>query len=99
MPKITATSPQITAEKRRQVTDQVELPRVYMAWIMPSIFQPGDADADLLAQILGGGKSSRLYKNARLREADRAGRLRPEADPAARIRFRTTGHGETRGEA
>jgi zinc protease len=62
VPKITATTPPITAEKRIKVTDQVELPRVYMGWIMPSIFQPGDAETDLLAQILGGGKSSRLYK-------------------------------------
>ena len=62
VPKITATTPPITAEKRVRVTDQVELPRVYMGWITPSIFQPGDAESDLLAQILGGGKSSRLYK-------------------------------------
>src|SRR6201981_1611412 len=62
VPKITAVPPQITSEKRSRITDQVELPRVYMGWIMPSIFQPGDAEADLLAQILGGGKSSRLYK-------------------------------------
>jgi len=62
VPKITATTPPITAEKRVKVTDQVELPRVYMGWITPPIFQPGDAESDLLAQILGGGKSSRLYK-------------------------------------
>jgi zinc protease len=62
LPKITAVPPQITAEKRSQVTDQVELPRIYMGWITPSIFQPGDAESDLLAQILGGGKSSRLFK-------------------------------------
>ena len=62
VPKITATTPPITTEKRIKVTDQVELPRVYMGWITPPIFQPGDAESDLLAQILGGGKSSRLYK-------------------------------------
>ena len=62
VPKITATTPPITAEKRAQVTDRVELPRIYLGWIMPSIYQPGDAESDLLAQILGGGKSSRLYK-------------------------------------
>jgi zinc protease len=62
VPKITAITPPITAERRRKVTDQVELPRIYMGWITPSIYQPGDAEADLLAQILGGGKSSRLYK-------------------------------------
>ena len=46
----------------RVVTDRVELPRVYMAWITPPIYKPGDADADIAATILGGGKSSRLYK-------------------------------------
>ena len=62
VPKITATTPPIASERRAKVTDQVELPRVYMGWITPPIFQPGDAETDLLAQILGGGKSSRLYK-------------------------------------
>jgi zinc protease len=62
VPKITATTPPITAEKRMTVTDTVQLPRVYMAWLTPSIFKPGDAEADIAASILGGGKSSRLYK-------------------------------------
>ena len=62
VPKITATTPPIAAEKRLTVTDTVQLPRVYMAWLTPAIFKPGDAEADLAANILGGGKSSRLYK-------------------------------------
>jgi zinc protease len=62
VPKIDATTPPITAEKRSVVTDQVELPRVYMAWVTDPIFKPGDAEADLVAKILGGGKASRLYK-------------------------------------
>jgi zinc protease len=62
VPKLDATTPLISAEKRAVVTDQVELPRVYMDWITDPIYKPGDADADLLAMILGGGKSSRLYK-------------------------------------
>ena len=62
VPKITATTPPITAEKRITITDTVQLPRVYMSWLTPAIFTPGDADADLAAAILGGGKSSRLYK-------------------------------------
>ena len=41
---------------------RVKLPRVYIAWLTPAIYKPGDADADLAAEILGGGKSSRLYK-------------------------------------
>ncbi len=62
VPTITAKTPPITSEKRLTVTDTVQLPRVYMAWLTPAIFKPGDADADLAADILGGGKSSRLYK-------------------------------------
>jgi zinc protease len=58
----TATTPPITAERRAIVTDQVELSRVYLAWITDPIYQPGDAEADLIAQILGGGRSGRLYK-------------------------------------
>ena len=52
----------ITSERRAVVTDQVELPRVYMGWIAPPIYKPGDAESNLIAQLLGGGKSSRLYK-------------------------------------
>jgi zinc protease len=62
VPKITAVTPPITAERRAVIHDQVELPRVYMAWLTSPIFKPGDADADLASDILGGGKSSRLYK-------------------------------------
>ena len=63
VPKIRATTPPITSERRVVVQDQVELPRVYMGWLTPPIYKPGDADAVLAAQILAGDKSSRLYKS------------------------------------
>lgn len=62
IPKIEANTPPITSQRRATITDQVELPRLYMAWLTPAIFKPGDAEADLIAHILGKGKSSRLYK-------------------------------------
>jgi zinc protease len=62
VPPIKADTPKITAERRRVVKDRVELPRVYVAWITSPIFKPGDADAQIAASILGGGKSSRLFK-------------------------------------
>ena len=62
VPKIAVQTPPITAERRLVVKDRVELPRVYMAWITSPIFKDGDADADLAAIVLGGGRSSRLYK-------------------------------------
>jgi zinc protease len=62
VPPITVTTPPIERERRQVVPDKVELPRVYEAWITSPIFKPGDADADVAATILGGGRSSRLYK-------------------------------------
>src|SRR5260370_426442 len=62
VPKIQARTPPIAAQRRIVVQDNVQLPRVYMGWLTSPIFKPGDAEADLTAAILGGGKSSRLYK-------------------------------------
>jgi zinc protease len=62
VPKIKAHTPPISSERRATVQDNVQFPRVYMAWLTSPIFKPGDAEADLAANILGGGKSSRLYK-------------------------------------
>jgi zinc protease len=55
-------SPPLTASLRLFIEDRVELPRLYLAWHSPALFAEGDADFDLLAEILGGGKTSRLYK-------------------------------------
>lgn len=52
----------LTAEKRVVHEDRVELPRLYMAWNTPAEFTPGDAELDLLASVLAGSKTSRLYK-------------------------------------
>jgi zinc protease len=62
VPPITATTPKITSERRQTVQVRAQLPRVTMAWITPAIYKPGDADAGVAAQVLGGGRSSRLYK-------------------------------------
>src|SRR5687767_2672888 len=62
VPPIAAETPKITAERRRVVPARVQLPRVSIAWLTPPAFKPGDADAEIIADILGGGRSSRLYK-------------------------------------
>ncbi len=61
-PAVKVAQPRITAERRVEVTDRVELPRVYLAWHSPAVLKPGDAELDLASHILAGGKSSRLYK-------------------------------------
>ena len=63
VPPIEATTPPITKERRAKVTDEVELPRVFMGWLTSPAFKPGDAEAGITADILGGGKASRLYKS------------------------------------
>jgi len=62
VPAINVQTPKITIERRKIVPDRVELPRVYMAWLTPSVFKPGDAEAVIAGDILGGGRASRLYQ-------------------------------------
>ncbi|MFN3199227.1 MAG: M16 family metallopeptidase [Bradymonadia bacterium] len=45
-----------------RTTDQVKLPRVYLAWVTPALYAQGDAEMDVLASVLSDGKTSRLYK-------------------------------------
>ena len=52
----------LAREYRLKIEDRVELPRVYMAWHSPSMFGDGDAEMDLLADLLANGKTSRLYR-------------------------------------
>jgi zinc protease len=52
----------LTGVKKERMTDKVQLPRLYLAWITPAEYRPGDAELDLVADVLAGGKNSRLYK-------------------------------------
>ncbi len=47
---------------RTTMFDQVEQPRVSVMYHSPAQFAEGDAEMDLVASMLAGGKSSRLYK-------------------------------------
>jgi zinc protease len=61
-PSIVHADASVAREVRLVVEDRVELPRVYMAWHSPAMFAEGDAEADLLADLLANGKTSRLYR-------------------------------------
>jgi zinc protease len=52
----------VPREIRLVLEDRVELPRIYMAWHSPAMFADGDAETDLLADLLANGKTSRLYR-------------------------------------
>jgi zinc protease len=62
VPQVKVVTPPITAERRAVIRDRVDLERVTFAWLTPPVYTPGDAELDIAAQVLGGGKSSRLYK-------------------------------------
>ena len=71
---ISATSPPASApapvraaasldgERRLVLEDRVELPRLYIGWHTPAMFEPGDAELDLVADLLANGKTARLYQ-------------------------------------
>lgn len=62
VPPLAPPAAELTEEKRLFTEDKVSLPRLYMAWLTPAVFHPGDAELDLLANVLAGGKNSRLYR-------------------------------------
>ena len=47
--------------RRFALEDRVELPRLYLSWPSPALFMPGDAEMDLIADVAGNGRTSRLY--------------------------------------
>jgi zinc protease len=54
--------PRLTESKEIVMQDRVALPRLYLVWPSMPAYDKDEAATDVLANILGGGKSSRLYK-------------------------------------
>ena len=52
----------LTGVQKKTLTDKVTLPRLYLAWLTPRFYAPGDAALDITSSVLAGGKNSRLYK-------------------------------------
>jgi zinc protease len=52
----------LSGEDRVVLEDRVQLPRLYMCWLSPAIYAPGDAELDIAADALARGKNSRLYR-------------------------------------
>jgi len=57
-----APAARLTGVTRKTLKDRVGLPRLYLAWLTPRHFAPGDAALDIVSAVLSGGKNSRLYK-------------------------------------
>ena len=62
VPAIALPPAQLTEVTRQTLTDQVRLPRLYLGWLTPRTYAPGDAALDVVSSVLSGGKNSRLYK-------------------------------------
>ena len=52
----------LTGVQQKTLTDKVTLPRLYLAWLTPRFYAPGDSALDITSSVLTGGKNSRLYK-------------------------------------
>jgi zinc protease len=52
----------LTGVQKKTLTDKVTLPRLYLAWLTPRFYAPGDSALDITSSVLTGGKNSRLYK-------------------------------------
>ncbi|MDE3153458.1 MAG: insulinase family protein [Acidobacteriota bacterium] len=59
--RVSATA-SIDREVRLLLEDRVEMPRLYLTWHSPAMFAAGDAEMDLLSDLLANGKTSRLYR-------------------------------------
>jgi zinc protease len=55
--------PELEGERRMVAEDNVNLPRLYVMWHTPAYYASGDAELDLLANVLTSGKNSRLYRS------------------------------------
>jgi zinc protease len=62
-PAVVPAAPARAVPSRRVMEDRVELPRLYVGWLSPAMYADGDAELDLLADVLAGGKASRLYRS------------------------------------
>ncbi len=62
VPALEATPPVVSTQQRLLLEDRVQLPRLYLTWVSPRGYGEGDAAMDALAQLLTGGKNSRLYQ-------------------------------------
>ena len=52
----------LTSVQTKTITDHVQLARLYLAWLTPPFLTPSDSALDVLANVLAGGRNSRLYR-------------------------------------
>jgi zinc protease len=63
IPRIQRWVPPLDNEVRLELEDNVQLQRIYLAWVGPPRFDVDEPALDVLISILGEGRSSRLYRS------------------------------------
>jgi len=61
-PRVEVPPVRLEREKRVVATDRVQFPKIWLAWHSPAELAPGDAEMELIADVLAGSPSSRLEK-------------------------------------
>jgi predicted Zn-dependent peptidase len=56
------TMPRLDREVRIEMEAKIQQPQLFIDYLTPASLTEGDHEMDLIAQILGGGKASRLYR-------------------------------------
>jgi len=62
VPQVVVPEAELAADDPVVLEDEVQLPRLYVAWHAPRLFTDDDATLDVLASVLTEGKASRLYE-------------------------------------
>ncbi|OGU66669.1 MAG: peptidase [Stygiobacter sp. RIFOXYC12_FULL_38_8] len=63
IPEIVVEKQTLNESKKVVHKDNVQLPRIYLAWHTDKAFSADDAVLDILSEVLSSGKSSRFYKS------------------------------------
>ncbi|KAF0141300.1 MAG: M16B family peptidase [Stygiobacter sp.] len=63
IPEIVVEKQTLNEPKKVVHKDNVQLPRIYLAWHTDKAFSADDAILDILSEVLSSGKSSRFYKS------------------------------------
>lgn len=63
IPKISFNNASLSEVKKVILEDNVQLPRIYLAWQSDKLYGKDDAALDILSDTLSGSKNSRLYKS------------------------------------
>ncbi len=63
VPELKVDFPVLNETKKVIHEDNVQLPRIYLAWISDKLYGPDDAALDILSDVLTGTKNSRIYKS------------------------------------